>query len=392
MDRLFARRITSFLAVISLALFLVTTLYGSGSTASLALFAEQIIQEINALKADTSAASLPHHKQRRLNRSLDRAIGQMDRGIDYLQKDKIQRANHKFRKAEYHVDEYIRQLHWHKFILRLLQWHPFSTHLYDQGDQEWIETLIANAKDIKKQIRQLIRGEVSNNAPLANAGPDQSVQSGQMVTLDGSASSDPDGDTLQFNWEITSQPVSSDVVLSDSNVATPSFTPVVAGTYIIELTVADESITSQPDSVTISVAAANTQPIANAGSDQTGVVGDSITLDGTASSDVDGDNLSFDWSLITLPEGSNSTLDDPTNVRPTFIPDIPGLYQAQLLVNDGQLDSLTDVVDIQIDNQNTKPVADAGPDQSVYTNQLVQLNGSSSSWQIQSYCYRRQWG
>ncbi|MCU7849156.1 MAG: hypothetical protein KZQ89_14420 [Candidatus Thiodiazotropha sp. (ex Lucinoma kastoroae)] len=251
-------------------------------------------------------------------------------------------------------------------------------HTHDQDDLQWITSLKAKAREIRKHIRQLIRGDVGNSAPIANAGPDQSVQSGQAVTLDGSASSDPDGDMLQYSWVILSQPSASDIVIGDPQATTPSFTPYASGPYIFELTVSDDESISQPDTVIITVSPTNTRPIANAGQDQTGTTGDTITLDGSASSDADGDSMSFDWLLFTIPNGSTSNLNDSTAVRPTFSPDLAGLYQALLIVNDGQLNSLEDVIDIQIDNLNIRPVAIAGPDQSVYINQLAQLDGSAS--------------
>src|SRR3972149_12285395 len=39
-----------------------------------------------------------------------------------------------------------------------------------------------------------------NSAPISNAGPDQTVSPGSLVTLDGSASNDEDGNPLTYNW------------------------------------------------------------------------------------------------------------------------------------------------------------------------------------------------
>src|SRR4051812_7456848 len=54
----------------------------------------------------------------------------------------------------------------------------------------------------------------ANTPPSANAGPDQAVQLGSTVTLNGSASSDVDGDSLSFAWTMTARPTGSTAALS----------------------------------------------------------------------------------------------------------------------------------------------------------------------------------
>src|SRR5205807_2157981 len=85
--------------------------------------------------------------------------------------------------------------------------------------------------------------------------------------------------------------------------------------------------------------APNTAPVANAGPDQTVFVGTTVHLDGSMSSDVDGDALLFTWSLTRSQSGNSATLSDPTGVNPTFVADKPGIYVVQLIVNDGIGDS-----------------------------------------------------
>lgn len=95
----------------------------------------------------------------------------------------------------------------------------------------------------------------------------------------------------------------------------------------------------QPLPITVTVPAVNTAPIANAGPNQTIPVGSSVTLDGSASKDPDGNALSYAWSLKSLPAGSTARLSSVTTVNPSFVPDMPGIYVVQLVVNDGTVNS-----------------------------------------------------
>jgi hypothetical protein len=113
-------------------------------------------------------------------------------------------------------------------------------------------------------------------------------------------------------------------------------------------------------SSTSSAASINEAPVADAGTDQTAQVGDRVTLDGSGSYDEDGDILAYSWAL-TVPAGSSTSLSDSAAVNPTFVVDIAGTYIAQLIVNDGKVDSAPDTVTISMGN--SPPVANAGPDQ-----------------------------
>lgn len=76
----------------------------------------------------------------------------------------------------------------------------------------------------------------------------------------------------------------------------------------------------------------NNPPIASAGADQTVGSGVSVQLNGSGSSDPDGDNIRFEWSMVQRPAGSQAVLDNPSSVTPSFRADIDGLYRLQLIV------------------------------------------------------------
>lgn len=81
---------------------------------------------------------------------------------------------------------------------------------------------------------------------------------------------------------------------------------------------------------------ANTPPVASAGSAQNVVLDAAVTLDGSASSDVNGDALGYAWSLTARPAGSTAVLTGATSAKATFSPDVAGTYTATLVVLDGK--------------------------------------------------------
>ena len=220
-----------------------------------------------------------------------------------------------------------------------------------------------------------------NTAPVANAGLDQTVNVGDTVTLDGSGSSDADSDPLTYSWAL-SVPGGSGAALSDATAVGPTFVPDVDGTYTATLIVNDGTDDSAPDDavITAQVVVVNIPPVADAGLDQTVDVGDTVTLDGSGSTDADSDPLTYSWAL-SVPGGSGAVLSDTAAVGPTFVPDVDGTYTATLIVNDGTDDSAPDdaVITAQVVVVNNPPVANAGLDQNVDVGDTVNLNGGGSS-------------
>ena len=214
-----------------------------------------------------------------------------------------------------------------------------------------------------------------NLPPTANAGPNQTVYIGTNVQLDGTGSTDPDGDPLTYHWSLTSVPTGSAATLSSTTSPQPTFLVDKPGSYTAQLIVNDGFVNSTPSTVVISTK--NSPPVANAGPNQTTTVTSTVQLDGSGSSDVDGDSLTYKWSFASVPTGSAATLSNPAIVNPTFVVDKKGAYTVQLIVNDGQVDSAP--ADVTITTLNSPPVANAGPDQKINVGQTVQLDGSGST-------------
>ena len=161
-------------------------------------------------------------------------------------------------------------------------------------------------------LQFIVQGTVANAAPVANAGPDQAAALGQTVTLDGSGSSDANGDPLTYAWTLVSRPAGSLAALSNPTAVKPTFVVDLPGSYQFRLTVHDGLVASAPDTVIVSTL--NTAPVANAGPNQSAVVGQTVTLDGSASSDADGNPLTYQWSVVT-PSGRQHR-DADTRERP----------------------------------------------------------------------------
>jgi Leucine-rich repeat (LRR) protein len=195
-----------------------------------------------------------------------------------------------------------------------------------------------------------------NRVLVANAGSDQSVNELSVVTLDGSASSDPDGNPLTYKW---SAPAG--VTLSLVIAAKPTFTApeVTADTsYTISLVVNNGKVDSPADQVKITIKQVNKVPVADAGTDQSLNERATVTLDGSASTDADKNMLTYKWSA---PAGI--TLSSTTVAKPTFtVPEVTvnTSYTISLVVNDGLVDSPSDQVVITV--KNVVPTVHFSPD------------------------------
>ncbi len=213
--------------------------------------------------------------------------------------------------------------------------------------------------------------------PVADAGPDQSVDETSVVSLDGSASSDPDGTALSFTWTQTAGPA---VTLDNPSSATPQFTaPTVTADTVLTFTLlVSDGINTDTAVVHVTVIdALNDAPVADAGADFVAVENTVASLDGSASADPDGTALAFTWTQIAGPP---VTLDDPSSPAPRFVAPPAGVTLTfTLTVDDGALTD-TDTVDVIVtDAANAPPTASAGTDADAAPGSTVALDGSGSS-------------
>jgi len=227
------------------------------------------------------------------------------------------------------------------------------TFVADQPGDYQVQLIVTDSLGAASQPDQVVIS-TTNSAPIAEAGPDQAIAlMGTTVHLDGTQSYDPDGDPITYEWTFASTPPGSNATLINANTATPSFLADVYGTYLVRLIVSDPW-TQSGDTMTVSFT--NVQPVANAGTSQSARVGETVTLNGSGSSDANGDPLTFRWAISSFPAGSGATIANPTAMITTFAPDLAGTYVIQLVVNDGLLDSAPSTTQVQVVANSTVPI------------------------------------
>ncbi|EFK05840.1 conserved hypothetical protein [delta proteobacterium NaphS2] len=219
-----------------------------------------------------------------------------------------------------------------------------------------------------------------NQPPVADAGPDQTVDEGTVAILSGANSSDPEGGALSYSWKQTG---GSKVVLSDPESAKPDFvTPDVGPdgeSLTFRLTVSDPDGSLTEDDCTVNVSWVNIPPTADAGVDINVEEGYEVILNGAGSSDTDDDIVAYLWKQTGGPEVE---ILNPTNVQASFIaPDFISESVSltfKLTVQDSGGLIADDTCVVNVIWQNTPPTADAGQDQTVSENDTVYLDGSGS--------------
>ena len=224
-----------------------------------------------------------------------------------------------------------------------------------------------------------------NDDPTANAGTDQTVNDGDLVTLSGSGT-DPEDEALSYSWSQTGG--SPTVTLTGATTATPSFTAPnltsdVTLTFTLTVTAGGASDT---DTVNVTVRADNDDPTANAGTDQTVNDGDLVTLSGSGT-DPEDEALSYSWSqtggspTVTLTGATTAT---PSFTAPNLTSDVTLTFT--LTVTAGGA-SDTDTVNVTVRADNDDPTANAGTDQTVNDGDLVTLSGSGTDPEDEALSY-----
>ena len=212
---------------------------------------------------------------------------------------------------------------------------------------DYVAQLIVNdGKEDSAPVFVTVVASAANVQPVANAGDDKNVSVNTLVSLDGTNSTDGNfNDTLTYKWNWMYWASTTPPTLSLDTSPKPTFTPTVAGLYVLTLVVTDDkkqtNSVSNPDPIAITVSATNSAPVANAGVDRTVTSNATVTLGGSYTDANVTDTITYKWYLRSKPALSTATLTVPsaTPDKPTFTPDVVGNYVFVLIVNDGKVDS-----------------------------------------------------
>ncbi len=212
---------------------------------------------------------------------------------------------------------------------------------------------------------------VSNVAPSANAGGNQSVQEGTQVNFTGSATDPGAGDVLLYEWDFNYDGNNFNAQATGTNV---SYTytddsDCNGGTCVVALRVSDDDGGADLDTLDVDVS--NATPVANAGADQTVNEGATVTFSGTGQ-DAGADTLTLEWDL-----DNDGSFDDGVGQNATFVYPDDGNVTARLRVTDDDGDSHIDSLVVTV--QNVAPTANAGADQTVGEGTEITLDGSGST-------------
>jgi hypothetical protein len=207
-----------------------------------------------------------------------------------------------------------------------------------------------------------------NQSPTAEAGQTQTVSPGAFVSLDGSASSDPDDGIGGYSWSQVDGP---SVTLTNDETASPSFTAPDPGpdgdSLTFQLTVTDNHGLQATDTVRVNISSYELAPTAEAGPDQSIEEGSKVYLNAINSTD-DSAVVSYAWKQLS---GPNVTLSMTNSMNPEFLaPNVePGGEDIafELTVTDDANLTDTDSLTIHVQDNGLTMSNDQVPDDALIT-------------------------
>ncbi|MDO8428300.1 MAG: PKD domain-containing protein [Candidatus Diapherotrites archaeon] len=264
--------------------------------------------------------------------------------------------------------------------------------------------------------------EAANQVPIANAGVNQIVHTGEIVQLNGNQSSDPEGQTINYAWTQVSGPL---ITIQNGNQMLANFTPTQIGTYVFRLSVTDSLEASANDDISIQVLEqiSGTQtvcgnnvceegenvvscafdceinssgerpgfsvPFARAGRDQNVEEGDFVILDGSTSSDADEQALAFEWEQTS---GETVAIINADRSKAIFVAGETGTeYEFKLTVTDESENTATDLVKVKVETVTARRTTGSGQNPTDTTVNAGNTLGNTCSGTVcLGFCYSGQ--
>ena len=190
------------------------------------------------------------------------------------------------------------------------------THTYSRGGIFPVSLTVDDGTQLANARSADATQVVIDRRPIANAGGNRDVCSGETIPFDGSDSIDPDGGLLRYSWDFGDQ--------TRQEIVNPVKAYQKPGTYTVTLTVEDESGSSRGSHSDRVAVVVREGPIANAGADLQGCTNQTLRFDGSKSTDSDGAVNVFSWNF---GDGSSAGGD-----RPTHVYDKAGEYRVVLTI------------------------------------------------------------
>ena len=177
-----------------------------------------------------------------------------------------------------------------------------------------------------------------NSSPIVNTTINSSAAVGMPLSLSATAI-DPDNDSMQYLWSITDSPAGSTATLTNADQLASTFTPDVVGSYAVQLVV-DDGLNQVTKNGAIAASLGNVAPTAIIANVPVVALNSTVALDARNSTDPNGDTLLYSWTFLSRPAGSQAFLNNANIAQPSFTGDIGGDYQIQLVVSDGEFNSV----------------------------------------------------
>ncbi len=237
------------------------------------------------------------------------------------------------------------------------------THTYASNGIYTVSLTVTNTDNLTATASTTATIAAAPQAPVANSGGPYTGTAGTAITFNGAGSSDPKNEVLTYAWTFGDGTTGTGV--------SPSHTYAASGTFSVSLTVTNTDNLSATSSTTATIAAAAQPPVANAGGPYSGTAGTAVSFNGSASTDPQGENLTYTWAF---GDGTSGAGVDPTHTYAAS-----GTYVVTLtVVNTDHLSAMASTTAVIASSASQVPIANAGGPYTGTVNVGLSFDGTNS--------------